>query len=451
MKKTSLFLVVFLLFVILPFPVVAAEEGRTELQRTALFLDSQKTYDNMQKSYAEGYVPTVKNGVAYIVVPLLCDGKLKNDTLRASVQLGDAMSSPFVYKNYQKDVKLFGGVYLISFPLELSKDRINGNYPVSVSANGADLNGESVTFETTVYVVISDGKAATEEQKEEPVVLQPKVLVESYRFATDDETAVTAGAKFRLTALLVNKSSTESVSNMTVTVAVPNENFTLLSASDTQFIDHIGAGKTKEINFDVQSSVAVAPGQYDFNLSYDFAYNKGMTGAGSGTAKLTIGQALHMQFDPPVLPQEIIVADTVEVDMQAMNLGRVKVYNVRAQIDADGLIPQGTVFFGDIEPGSAATVSTQVTATGLTVSNSLYGKTTGTVTYYYEDAEGKEYSETQDISTVIKSPLSERTVKEDHPKQWWIIIVILAILILAIGAFLLIRYFKGRKLHEPIT
>lgn len=450
MKRSALCVFILILVLFFQFPAYAAEEGSTEPARTTLSLDSQNRYENMQKPYSEGYVPSVENGTAYIVLPLICDGKLKNDVLSASVNLGDAANSPFVYKNYQKDVTPADGVYLITFSLELSRDRINGNYPVSVTASGIDPTGEPVGYENTVYVSVSDGKSATEEQKEEPVVLQPKVLVESYRFTTNDKTALTAGSKFRLTAVLVNKSGTESVGNMTVTVTVPNENFTLLSASDTQFIDRIGAGSTKEISFDFQSSLAVKPGQYDFNLTYDFAYNKGMTGAGSGSAKFVIGQQTHMQFDSPGLPQEIIVGDTVTVDLQAMNLGRVQVYNVRAKIEADGLIPQGTVFFGDMEPGSAITAATQLTATGLSTGSSLYGKTVGTVVYYYEDAEGNEKNESQEISTVIKTPLSERTVKEDEPKQWWVIIAVLGALILASGILLLVRYLKGRKTNEPV-
>ena len=61
-----------------------------------------------------------------------------------------------------------------------------------------------------------------------------------------------------------------------------------------------------------------------------------------------------MQFDDLSFPSEVVVADVVEAKVQAMNLGRSKIYNVRAEIAADGLKPQGTIFIGDMEAGTAA-------------------------------------------------------------------------------------------------
>ncbi len=72
-----------------------------------------------------------------------------------------------------------------------------------------------------------------------------------------------------------------------------------------------------------------------------------------------------MQFDDLSFPSEVVVADVVEAKVQAMNLGRSKIYNVRAEIAADGLKPQGTIFIGDMEAGTAATGSTQVSVSSL--------------------------------------------------------------------------------------
>ena len=115
----------------------------------------------------------------------------------------------------------------------------------------------------------------------------------------------------------------------------------------------------------------------------------------------------------------------VIAQIQAMNLGRSKVHNVRAVIEADGLAPEGTLFIGDIEAGKTVTGSVKISVTSLSKGSSLYGETKGIVTYYYEDENGKEYEKTGDFITNIKTPFSNTTKEEsDDTGQWWIIMAV---------------------------
>ena len=71
-----------------------------------LTLDSENRYDGMDKTYSKGYVPKVENGSVYLVAPILSSKNLKDNTIKVSLDLGDAQSAPFVHKNYEKNCKI---------------------------------------------------------------------------------------------------------------------------------------------------------------------------------------------------------------------------------------------------------------------------------------------------------------------------------------------------------
>ena len=65
---------------------------------TFLHIDNQNIYEGMTTAYKNGYQPVCANGEVTIVLPLVCDGNVKQDTLTASVDLGSTENSPFVYR-----------------------------------------------------------------------------------------------------------------------------------------------------------------------------------------------------------------------------------------------------------------------------------------------------------------------------------------------------------------
>ena len=129
-----------------------------------------------------------------------------------------------------------------------------------------------------------------------------------------------------------------------------------------------------------------------------------------------------------------------------MNLGRGKIYNVRATIEADGISASKTVFIGDMEAGTAMSGSTELTAEGKS-GKSLYGKTTGTITVYYENEAGTEEKLEQTFETSILSPINEEKNEQtvDDTTQWWILI---AFIVVVIGAGMTLFVLRSRWLHR---
>ena len=432
----------------------------TQTDAMTLKIDDANQYDGMEKPYKDGYVPTNANGSVRIVFPILSEGELKGNTLRAALDLGDAQTAPFVFKNYEKDIKLQTvkvnantkevSAYVADFTVDLKKKRTNGSYPVILKVTAKDTKGNPVEQEFTTYVTIADGidPDATTEETVEPVAEElptfaPKVMVKSYKYSKSE---ILPGDEVKADIVLLNTSKENTVKNMTVAVTADTESFTLLSQSDSIYIEKIAPQEETTITFSYRVNAKTAAGQYDFDLAMDYADGDGNTYTTTGKAKIMIGQSSEMQFDALNFPAEVVVADVVEANVQAMNLGRSKIYNVRAEIAADGLKPQGTIFIGDMEAGTAATGSIQVTVSSLSGSK-LYGNTEGTVTYYYEDESGKEYTEETTFTTTIKSPFSDQKEETtpDNTNQWWVIMAVVLGCIVVGAGVIIVRKIRLKK------
>lgn len=417
-----------------------------------LLIDNAHIYEHMRQSYAQGYEPLIDGDTAVIVLPLCCEHDEKPESVRISAKLQP--DSPFIVRNYEQTVPLAvhpdsdgaeHEIYLAEFRLAMQSARFNGCYPVMLQV--ADFG----TY--TVYVNITDGidpnakepemplePVYEPEQKEEPVILMPKILVQSV-----EGSSVQAGESAELHITLKNTSRTEALQNLML-IASAAAPFSLQSA-DTLYFEKVAANAEFEAVFVCQAASDAAAGTYTLPLQFDFAYGKGMNGAGSGNVRLTVTQPVRMDFPAVVFPAEAVVSDRLELHIQAINLGAAAVQNVRAELTCDGLLPEGTAFLGSVSGGTSAesVLKVQVTAKHCA---ELYGETSGQIVFTYEDASGSEYTETQDFTLMLKSPFSERPAEPQQasPKYWVWIMAGIGGGILLLTAYLIVR---RRKRVQP--
>lgn len=480
-------------------------------------IDSENYYAGMEKSYAKGYTPKIENDTAHLVVPVIYQGTLKDDKVKASLNPGSGANLPFVSATYEKEVllsreKINGGeetanCYLVTFDLKLKSDRKNGDYPVILTIQAEEADGRLVKKEFSLKVVVSDEKPpATEPTTEEPSTKEPsaepttkepstteepatepatdeteddlkeavdvvgpsggdaggassgggsggasseaptfapKIIVQSCKSSKDE---IQAGDEVTLEITLLNTSSTETVRNMTVTIGDEGEYLNLLSPTDTIYVDSVPAGQTCVVSYKYKILASAVPGAYGLSVTMDYADSKGASQSAGGKIKMMVSQAVKLEFDALVLDSEVQVGDVVTAQMQAMNLGRGKVYNVRAVIEADGLIPEGTLFIGDIEAGKMVAGSVKMSVTSLSEGASLYGETRGTVTYYYEDESGKEYEESGSFVTNIKTPFSntEKEAPEDTG-QWWTVMAVIGGILVIFAVTIILKGIKRNR------
>lgn len=432
-------------------------EGGSE---TGFAIDSKNVYPGMGKSYAKGYVPKVERDEAVLVLPLLTERKLSRNRMTVALAFGEAENLPLVRKNYEKEVRAgrhkVNGTskekkcYLAVFHLKLKKDRYNGSYPVTLSVRAQDEAGNSIQQDFTVYVTITDGKEAAAEGaqgdgQEEVPQFAPKVMIDSYKFS---KKTILCGEKVTAKMTLHNTSSTEPIKNMLVSVA-PGENVELLGKSASRYVEQLGTGETVTLSFDFRVSAAAPRGQYNMDVTMDYADKKANPYTVQGVMKVLAEQPVQIEIAPVSVPDKIQVGETVELQAQAMNLGKGKIYNVRAVLEADGLTPSGTAFIGDMEPGTSMAGSMELTADGLS-GDSLYGTAQGKITFLYEDEAGNEMTQEQLFETSILSPLSGENSGEsvDDTKQWWVVMAVIAVLLVQAAVIFIMRRAKNAPAKE---
>ena len=155
---------------------------------------------------------------------------------------------------------------------------------------------------------------------------------------------------------------------------------------------------------------------------------------------------MKVQFDNLVIPETVEVGQTVEGTTQVMNMGKGKIYNVRAELSVDGLKTDKTLFLGDVDSGSALSGSMEITAIGRS-GNSYYGETEGVLTFYYEDESGNEFNQSVDVKTNIVAPTySEMNVEaKDEAGQWWIIMAVIVSIIIIMCIVIAFRNVKKKR------
>lgn len=469
-KKCWIWVAILLLPSLLPMTAFANEKAdNTEYDQVSestgtvtLAIDDAHSYKGMNKAYKGGYVPTVKDGKATVVLPLISSGKLKGNTITAVPRFGDPASSPFQFKNYQITVKQKDNSisnssktvksYLVSFELPLVQNRINGVYQMTIDVSGKTMDGGEIAQSFETYVIITDGKKpAGDDSVSEKQTSQPKVIVSGYEI---NPSPVIAGEEFTAKVTLKNTSNEKAVQNMTVDVSCESPNLTLLNDSGTIFIGKLGKGMATEIELKYKTDLETPVQKYSISLSLSYDDPDANSIQSSGVVPLTVQQTMNLRMEPPQIAEQVNAGDTMPISIQVMNLGHSEVYNVRAELSVPGLIPLDVAFIGNMEAGTAGEGKMDVFVGSRDMSEGYegqekYGFTDGILTLVYEDADGREYEDEIDISTTINEPVMTVSVQpKEEPEtagQWWVSIIIGAVVIGMLVAFLFINRKKMQK------
>ena len=404
---------------------------------TLLQIDTDHIYPGMDSTYEEGYNPSIQNGAVHIIVPLIPTGRLQNDQVYASADVGQG-NVPFVIASYEKAVSLSKvatqdgteskPLYFAEFRIPLRNDRKNGTYPVKLSISGYDMKANAVTLEHTVYVTITDEIIAppvpTEPPKAPVVYSPPKPTAEPVVYISESimepNTAI-AGEEFVLTLTLQNSVTTKDVKNMLVSVNLDNLQINLLEKSTVIPIERLKAGEKIQLPLHFSTDPNIKEGKH--NLKFHFSYDSTNTLKLSSDANVIINvrQPAELSYDGASLPAKVFQGDTVGMSINLMNTGKSPLYNCRIDFRIDGLQSGGTVFVGEIPAGE-----NKIGRGSLRVSKDILADVKGKILITYEDAFGKEFQKEAEVSTQIAPELivEDKEKEEKAPNLWWVYILV---------------------------
>lgn len=462
-------------------------------EKVHLGIDNRHRYEGMEQSFADGYQPEIRDGKLYLTVPFTASGALQNECLTVDLIFAEKENAPFVFKNYQKDVKLHsyrlldgimtpqgtdtkgtsgnnltatevpGGIanqdgiaspadrqdaYCYTCEVPLQENAAPGQYSVTVRAWGYTMDGERVNLDCQIFVCVPEpepvagskdndsgggaggggGYSGGESgEAAEEILHQPKLLLETCSLS---DVSLKAGAEEPMKVQFRNCSETQTIYNLKVTASTDTK--AVQPLRNSWYFSSIAPGETVAIEDGVK--VAMATEDTSAVLSFDFEYEdkKGTAVSGKESVPLLIGQPTEVELHNAAFPAALYATDTQEFSIQALNLSRVPVYNVRIQLSGTGLFPAEDVFIGNMDAGTEGNGVMQVYV-GTKAMQAIgddsgtedvekYGPVNGTITLQYEDASGETHTQTETFQSEIKKPkvLSLEADDTQETNAWWI-------------------------------
>ena len=462
-------------------------------EKVHLGIDNRHRYEGMEQSFADGYQPEIRDGKLYLTVPFTASGALQNECLTVDLIFAEKENAPFVFKNYQKDVKLhsyllqdgimtpqgtdtkgtsgddltatevLGGIanqdgiaspadrqdaYCYTCEVPLQENATPGQYSVTVRAWGYTMDGERVNLDCQIFVRVPEPEPVTGSKDNgsgggagggggysggesgeaaEEILHQPKLLLETCSLS---DVSLKAGAKEPMKVQFRNRSETQTIYNLKVTASTDTK--AVQPLRNSWYFSSVAPGETVAIEDGVK--VAMATEDTSAVLSFDFEYEdkKGTAVSGKESMPLLIGQPTEVELHNAAFPAVLYATDTQEFSIQALNLSRVPVYNVRIKLSGTGLFPTEDVFIGNMDAGTEGNGAMQVyvgTRTMQAVGHDSgtedvekYGPVNGTITLQYEDASGETHTQTETFQSEIKKPkvLSLEADDTQETNAWWI-------------------------------
>ena len=462
-------------------------------EKVHLGIDNRHRYEGMEQSFADGYQPEIQDGKLYLTVPFTASGALQNECLTVDLIFAEKENAPFVFKNYQKDVKLhsyllqdgimtpqgtdtkgtsgndltatevLGGIvnqdgiaspadrqdaYCYTCEVPLQENATPGQYSVTVRAWGYTMDGERVNLDCQIFVRVPEPEPVTGSKDNgsgggagggggysggesgeaaEEILHQPKLLLETCSLS---DVSLKAGAEEPMKVQFRNRSETQTIYNLKVTASTDTK--AVQPLRNSWYFSSVAPGETVAIEDGVK--VAMATEDTSAVLSFDFEYEdkKGTAVSGKESMPLLIGQPTEVELHNAAFPAVLYATDTQKFSIQALNLSRVPVYNVRIKLSGTGLFPTEDVFIGNMDAGTEGNGAMQVyvgTRTMQAVGHDSgtedvekYGPVNGTITMQYEDASGETHTQTETFQSEIKKPkvLSLEADDTQETNAWWI-------------------------------
>ena len=429
---------------------------------TELVIDTAYVYPGMEESYADGYRPTVTKEEAIFVLPLL--GDTLGDVVRVTPDI--STSGPFVYGNYQFDLKKSAQiatdrtgrqatrqVFLIRLSLDLAKNRYNGTYPVTFFVSYTNTNGDPAEQTFTLQVTITNGKKPSSGGGGggPSAVKKPVIVLESSEVSSP---TIAGGEGFTLRLQVKNVGDLEA-KNVRIAAASDGQGLYRSDSLAPLFLPLLAAGESADAAFAFASDKTVFAGRHGLtvNLSYEDKY--GACYGDSVPMEVNVVQESSIGFDEMKLPETLTSGDTFTQPVCVYNTGYAPVYNVRCTLRMDGLIA-ASAFLGTLEPQKSADKAISVFVTTLP-GKEKYGAAYGELVISYEDMAGQEHTEYQQLHTTVQAPVvqtdEEKAKKEKEQKeqqtlsQWWVsLLVSIAFILIVLSVIVIARFSRMLKM-----
>lgn len=222
---------------------------------------------------------------------------------------------------------------------------------------------------------------------------------------------VKAGSDFTLTVHLKNTSKKTRVKNMLFDLNAPEEGsdeqttapaFLPSSGSSSVYLEGMKAKGTADISIKLNAKSDLLQKPYSVELSMKYEDAGGNAVETASSLSIPVKQDARFEFsDFEINPESVAVDDEANVMCNLYNLGRIKLYNVRATFEGDS-IEKEEVFIGNVESGATASIDAMLKGT-----QASEGPAPVTMTMSYENEEGEATTETKELMLEVTEMMDE--------------------------------------------
>lgn len=283
----------------------------------------------------------------------------------------------------------------------------------------------------------------------------PRVIVTGF---TTNPAEVRAGSDFVLTVHLKNTSKRTKVSNMLFELQAPTEGkdeqttapaFLPTSGSNSIYMEEIGADGAADISISLNAKADLVQKPYEIALAMKYEDSDAAQIEASASLSIPVKQNVRFEFSEfEVTPESIEVGSEANVSGSLYNLGRIKLYNVKAIFEGEG-IKKEEVFLGNVEPGSSTAIDAMLE--GIKASKGEGGVK---MTLSYEDEAGNVSTAEENINLMITKAvesgsdmMTDGTVEETKSNLPVVLIIAAVVIAVAVG-IVVKKKRKARRLLE---
>lgn len=334
----------------------------------------------LDKLNYEKELSTIKSGGQTAAVwgseekPLIVRG----DVTGKSYKLEFKISYDDGEKSYETNKYVFVKTTAKEKPSENQGGNTNNGNADNGNTGSGDATGsgaDSSVLQGGVYnsdPVMAGGSAGGSESGSASV---PRVIVTGF----DTEPAqVRAGSNFKLIVHLKNTSSRTAVSNMLFDMQAPSSGsegaaeapaFLPASGSSSIYLDGISAGGTSDISIELNARADLVKKPYSISMSMKYEDKSAAQYEAQSSLAIPVIQDARFEFSKiEIAPETVAVGEEANISCSLYNLGRVKMYNVKARFEGK-MIESNEQFIGNLDSGATGMIDAIVTAKEETTDN----------------------------------------------------------------------------------
>lgn len=284
----------------------------------------------------------------------------------------------------------------------------------------------------------------------------PRVIVTGF---STEPGEVRAGSNFKLVVHLKNTSSRTGVSNMLFDFQAPSSGseaaaeapaFLPASGSSSVYLDSIPAGGTKDISIELNARADLVQKPYSISMSMKYEDSGAAQYEAQSSLAIPIRQEARFEFSKmQIAPDTVSVGEEANISCSLYNLGRVKMYNVKARFEGK-MIDTQEQFIGNLDAGATGTIDAIVTAKKATKGS----EECKLVLTYEDDAGNVSTAEQKFKMTVLEETAVEETgmmpeaVPEESGNPVGLVAAVLAVIAAAAAGTVIFIKHRKKKIRE---